>query len=80
MLNFGGSCLLQHRTGCVMGCFRKWQSWCLASVFEEYQRFAATKVRVSDLLFIEMFEVSALKKMLDDDQNLGNAAERRRSR
>ncbi|KAF3794140.1 putative tyrosine-protein phosphatase [Nymphaea thermarum] len=55
----------KHRTGCLVGCFRKWQGWCLSSVFEEYQRFAAAKSRVSDLMFIEMFDVSALRQTLN---------------
>ncbi|XP_078447541.1 inositol diphosphatase DSP3-like [Wolffia australiana] len=50
----------KHRTGCVVGCFRKLQSWCLASVFDEYQRHAAAKTRVSDLRFIEAFDVSCM--------------------
>lgn len=52
---------LQHRTGCVVGCLRKLQRWCLSSVFDEYQRFAAAKARVSDQRFMEMFDVSSLK-------------------
>ncbi|XP_044504029.1 tyrosine-protein phosphatase DSP1-like isoform X2 [Mangifera indica] len=38
----------KHRTGCLVGCLRKLQRWCLTSVFDEYQRFAAAKARVSD--------------------------------
>ncbi|KAL5865277.1 hypothetical protein ACOSQ3_002791 [Xanthoceras sorbifolium] len=38
----------KHRTGCLVGCLRKLQRWCLSSVFDEYQRFAAAKARVSD--------------------------------
>ncbi|GLT94058.1 hypothetical protein SLE2022_118200 [Rubroshorea leprosula] len=38
----------KHRTGCIVGCLRKLQKWCLSSVFDEYQRFAAAKARVSD--------------------------------
>ena len=54
---------VQHRTGCVVGCLRKLQRWCLTSVFDEYQRFAAAKARVSDLRFIELFDVSSLKHL-----------------
>ena len=50
----------QHRTGCVVGCFRKLQSWCLTSVFEEYQRHAAAKSRLSDMRFIEAFDISTM--------------------
>lgn len=48
----------KHRTGCLVGCLRKLQNWRLTSIFEEYQRFAADKARVSDQLFMEVFDVS----------------------
>ncbi|KAL6287280.1 hypothetical protein ACE6H2_011670 [Prunus campanulata] len=51
----------KHRTGCLVGCLRKLQRWCLTSVFDEYQRFAAAKARVADQRFMEMFDVSSLK-------------------
>ncbi|KAI5590361.1 hypothetical protein BDE02_04G002000 [Populus trichocarpa] len=38
----------KHRTGCLVGCLRKLQRWCLSSIFDEYQRYAAAKARVSD--------------------------------
>ncbi|XVF71832.1 hypothetical protein PTKIN_Ptkin12aG0071200 [Pterospermum kingtungense] len=38
----------KHRTGCLVGCLRKLQRWCLSSVFDEYQRFAAAKARICD--------------------------------
>ncbi|XP_020599283.1 probable tyrosine-protein phosphatase At1g05000 [Phalaenopsis equestris] len=50
----------KHRTGCLVGCFRKLQSWCLTAVFEEYMRFAGMKTRISDLRFIEAFDVSCM--------------------
>ncbi|KAB2075169.1 hypothetical protein ES319_A07G203100v1 [Gossypium barbadense] len=50
----------KHRTGCVVGCLRKLQRWCLSSVFDEYQRFAAAKARVSDQRFMELFDVSSV--------------------
>ncbi|KAI8008368.1 Tyrosine-protein phosphatase DSP1 [Camellia lanceoleosa] len=53
----------KHRTGCVVGCLRKLQKWCLSSVFDEYQRFAAAKARVSDQRFMELFDVSSLKHL-----------------
>ncbi|XP_077216727.1 inositol diphosphatase DSP1-like [Tasmannia lanceolata] len=53
----------KHRTGCVVGCLRKLQRWCLSSVFDEYQRFAAAKARVSDQRFMELFDVSSLKHL-----------------
>ncbi|KAL9145039.1 hypothetical protein ABFS82_13G013400 [Erythranthe guttata] len=53
----------KHRTGCLVGCLRKTQRWCLTSVFDEYQRFAAAKARVSDQRFMELFDVSSLKNL-----------------
>ncbi|XP_073127300.1 inositol diphosphatase DSP1-like [Henckelia pumila] len=50
----------KHRTGCLVGCLRKLQNWCLTSIFEEYQRFAADKARVSDQRFMEVFDVSSV--------------------
>lgn len=48
----------KHRTGCLIGCLRKAQSFALTSIFAEYQRFAGTKARVLDQQFIELFDVS----------------------
>ncbi|CAA6661390.1 unnamed protein product [Spirodela intermedia] len=53
----------KHRTGCVVGCLRKLQKWCLSSIFDEYQRFAAAKARVSDQRFMELFDTSSLKNL-----------------
>ncbi|KAL0916556.1 hypothetical protein M5K25_014077 [Dendrobium thyrsiflorum] len=53
----------KHRTGCVVGCLRKLQKWCLSSVFDEYQLFAAAKARVSDQRFMERFDVASLKHL-----------------
>lgn len=53
----------KHRTGCLVGCLRKLQRWCLSSVFDEYQRFAAAKARISDQRFMELFDVSSFKHL-----------------
>ncbi|RID61996.1 hypothetical protein BRARA_E01098 [Brassica rapa] len=53
----------KHRTGCLVGCMRKLQKWCLTSIFDEYQRFAAAKARVSDQRFMELFDVSNFKQI-----------------
>ncbi|KAG8488377.1 hypothetical protein CXB51_016566 [Gossypium anomalum] len=53
----------KHRTGCLVGCLRKLQRWCLSSIFDEYQRFAAAKARVSDQRFMELFDISSLKHL-----------------
>lgn len=54
----------KHRTGCLVGCFRKLQNWCLSSAFEEYQRFAGVKSRAADLTFIERFDLVSLRQCL----------------
>ena len=59
----------KHRTGCLVGCLRKWQNWCLASIFVEYRRFAADKARVSDQRFLELFDISRIRQLLG---NLGS--------
>ncbi|KAL2495455.1 putative tyrosine-protein phosphatase [Forsythia ovata] len=51
----------KHRTGCLVGCLRKLQNWCLSIIFDEYQRFAADKARVADQRFMEQFDISSLK-------------------
>ncbi|XP_028779623.1 probable tyrosine-protein phosphatase DSP4 [Neltuma alba] len=51
----------KHRTGCLVGCLRKLQRWCLSSIFDEYQSFAAAKARVSDQSFIALFDISDFK-------------------
>ncbi|BGO98356.1 Inositol phosphatase SIW14 [Rhodotorula toruloides] len=45
----------KHRTGCVVGCLRRLQTWSLTSIFEEYRRFSHPKSRALDLQFIEAF-------------------------
>jgi tyrosine-protein phosphatase SIW14 len=54
----------KHRTGCVVGCLRKVHRWSLTYIFDEYRRFAGTKVRVLDQQFIELFQASR-----DDDDD-----------
>ncbi|KFK37694.1 hypothetical protein AALP_AA3G016500 [Arabis alpina] len=54
----------KHRTGCLVGCLRKVQSWCLSSVLEEYQKNAGLKWRQMDLKFIETFDIVRLRQCL----------------
>ncbi|KAL0874293.1 hypothetical protein Bca101_023998 [Brassica carinata] len=54
----------KHRTGCLVGCLRKVQNWCLSSVLEEYQKCAGLKWRQRDLRFIEEFDVLGLRQCL----------------
>ncbi|EAS66873.1 hypothetical protein ACTFIW_001068 [Dictyostelium discoideum] len=46
----------RHRTGTVVGCLRKLQRWNLTSIFEEYRRFAGSKVKLLNEQFIELFD------------------------
>lgn len=54
----------KHRTGCVVGSFRKLQNWCLSSVLEEYKLYAGVKARETDLNFLENYDVSYLRQCL----------------
>ncbi|EFJ28511.1 hypothetical protein SELMODRAFT_231635 [Selaginella moellendorffii] len=51
----------KHRTGCLVGCLRKLQRWSLTAIFDEYRRFAGTKVRMLDQQFMELFDVSSFR-------------------
>ncbi|KAI4325074.1 hypothetical protein MLD38_030502 [Melastoma candidum] len=51
----------KHRTGCLVGCLRKLQRWCLPSVFDEYQRFVAAKALVSN-------QSTGHRKTMDDQK------------
>ncbi|KAG2236813.1 hypothetical protein INT48_006997 [Thamnidium elegans] len=44
----------KHRIGCLVGCLRKIQRWSMTSIFDEYRKFAGTKV-LADQEFIETF-------------------------
>ncbi|GBG61212.1 hypothetical protein CBR_g19745 [Chara braunii] len=46
----------RHRTGTVIGCLRKLQRWNLTAIFEEYRRYAGSKVRLLNEQFIELFD------------------------
>jgi len=46
----------KKKKGTVIGCLRKLQRWSLTSIFEEYRRFAGSKVRVLNEQFIELFD------------------------
>ncbi len=52
----------RHRTGTVVGCLRRLQGWNLASVTEEYRRYAgARNWRVLNELHIETFNTDGVK-------------------
>ena len=47
----------RDRTGAIVGVLRKLQQWHLSSIFEEYRRFAGSKVRYLNEQFIELFDI-----------------------
>ncbi|CAO1624231.1 unnamed protein product [Jaminaea pallidilutea] len=47
----------RHRTGTVIGTFRKLQRWALSSILEEYRRYAGSKIRLMNEQFIELFDI-----------------------
>lgn len=51
----------RHRTGTIVGCLRKLQKWSLTAIFEEYRRFAGSKVRVLNEQFIELFDTDLVR-------------------
>lgn len=55
----------KHRTGCLVGCLRKLQNWCMSAVEEEYKHFAGTKWRQTDLKFLENYDVSRVRHCLE---------------
>lgn len=59
----------KHRTGCVVGCFRRMQRWSLSLIFEEYRRYAYPKVRPLDQLMIERFDPKSVRVDIDTDDS-----------
>lgn len=51
----------RHRTGCMVGCFRKVTGWTLEACLDEYEKYAKPKDRVLDRAFIDKFDASVLK-------------------
>ncbi|PVU92215.1 hypothetical protein BB559_003794 [Furculomyces boomerangus] len=55
----------RHQTGTLVGCLRKLQGWNLASIFDEYRRYAGPKVRLINEQFIELFDTDLVSIPLD---------------
>eukprot|EP00911_Craspedida_sp_UC1_P002516 UC1_evm1s1869 len=51
-----------HRTGCLVGCFRRCQQWTLTSAFDEYRRFTGDNDHLLDLQCIELFQPTHFPK------------------
>jgi tyrosine-protein phosphatase SIW14 len=56
----------KHRTGCLIGCLRKFQHWSLTSIFEEYRCFSHPKSRHMDQMFIELFDIKQVQFQVQD--------------
>ncbi|KAI5292587.1 hypothetical protein KEM52_006236 [Ascosphaera acerosa] len=54
----------RHRTGCIVGCFRRLQRWPLPIVIAEYKSFAAPKDRFLDQVFIQNYNASVLTPLV----------------
>ncbi|PWN52765.1 hypothetical protein IE53DRAFT_384776 [Violaceomyces palustris] len=48
----------KYRVGCLVGILRRLQGWSHTNIFEEYQRFAGSKI--ADMEFIEVFDLSTV--------------------
>lgn len=53
----------KHRTGCVVGCFRRVQGQESEAVFDEYHKYAREKARLLDEAFIEQFDENTVMWM-----------------
>jgi len=55
LANVQPALVMQHRTGCLIGCLRKVQQWSLTQIFSEYRLYSYPKSRSMDQQFIEAF-------------------------
>lgn len=46
----------KYLTGVLVGCLRKYQRWAFISIFEEYRRFAGSRMQQQHEQFIELFD------------------------
>lgn len=49
----------QHRTGCVVGCLRRFQAWTIPRAIEEYRKYAGVKSRPRDMAKIGNYSLKA---------------------
>ncbi|KAJ5787242.1 hypothetical protein N7457_002232 [Penicillium paradoxum] len=52
----------KHRTGCVIGCFRRLQLWDIDDIIAEYRQYAGPKARPLDESLIRAYEPGDLWK------------------
>lgn len=51
----------KHRTGCVVAVMRKVSGWNLQRVLDEYELYAAPKLRECDVEYISAFQTASLQ-------------------
>ena len=64
----------KYLTGAVVGRFRKMQNWSLASVFEEYRRFAGQRLHQEHEQFVELFDTDLISVATPDSRFLSAKA------
>ena len=55
----------KHRTGCVIGCYRKINDWTMEQILEEYRKYAGRKARDLDERYIGLFDAEAMKTAIE---------------
>jgi tyrosine-protein phosphatase SIW14 len=55
----------KHRTGCVVGVYRKWKGWDSSSILAEYTRFAEPKARPTDIQYLSDFQLAHVRHILE---------------
>jgi len=58
----------KHRTGSVIGCLRKLNSWALSAIFAEYLAFSSPKSRFEDQIFIEQFDIGVFRRFVESER------------
>lgn len=58
---------IQHRTGCLIACLRKWQGMPVDDALAEYRTFAYPKARLFDELFIKAFDKRSLLQFAQEN-------------
>lgn len=49
----------KHRTGCIVGCYRKLKRWSIPVILQEYTRYAGSKARALDKQFIIHYDIDS---------------------
>jgi len=55
----------KHRTGCVIGCYRKINDWTMADIVEEYKHYAGVKARDLDEKYIRLFDEDSMRTTIE---------------